>query len=193
MLRDCLDHDIKILGNFGAANPGGACQVIAELATQLGRPDVRIAQVHGDDIRQQLHSLDLQRWEAERLDMPGDDALISANVYLGAKALAEAFAMQADVVVTGRVADPALFLAPLMHHFDWRWDDWDRLACGMMAGHLAECGAQVSGGYFADPGFKDVPGLATVGYPIIEVSGARMAALLLPSLPIPVAVLPSRR
>ncbi|BBI49633.1 hypothetical protein HORIV_20540 [Vreelandella olivaria] len=56
-----------------------------------------------------------------------------------------------------------------MHHFDWRWDDWDRLACGMMAGHLAECGAQVSGGYFADPGFKDVPGLATVGYPIIEV------------------------
>ncbi|ATH78302.1 hypothetical protein CLM76_12185 [Vreelandella venusta] len=169
ILSDCLAHGIKVLGNFGAANPAGACQLVAELAARHGCAHARIAQVQGDDIRQRLYQLDLQRWEAERLEVPGHEALISANVYLGAAALTEALALGADVVVTGRVADPALFLAPLVHHFQWRWDDWDRLACGMMAGHLAECGAQVSGGYFADPGFKNVPGLATVGYPIIEV------------------------
>ncbi|WNL41251.1 acyclic terpene utilization AtuA family protein [Halomonas sp. PAMB 3264] len=169
VLRDCVDHGITILGNFGAANPEGACALVKKLAEAAGRPDIAIAQVHGDDIRDRLRSLDLTPWEAERQALPDDSALISANVYLGAKALVEALSLEADIVVTGRVADPALFLAPLMHHFQWRWNDWDRLACGMMAGHLAECGAQVSGGYFADPGLKDVPSLATVGYPIIEV------------------------
>lgn len=169
VLGDCLDHGIAILGNFGAANPTGACEVVAELAARAGRADARIGHVHGDDIRARLASLDLQRWEAERRDMPGKDALISANVYLGAAPLVEALKLGAEIVVTGRVADPALFLAPLVHHFDWAWDDWDRLAAGMMAGHLAECGAQVSGGYFADPGCKEVPGLARLGYPIIEI------------------------
>ncbi|WP_447957533.1 acyclic terpene utilization AtuA family protein [Vreelandella sp. EE7] len=169
VLRDCAEHGIKILGNFGAANPKGACELVRRLAVEAGCPDIAIAQVYGDDIRDRLHALDLTQWEAERQTLPEQSALISANVYLGARALVEALSLEADIVVTGRVADPALFLAPLMHHFKWRWDDWDRLACGMMAGHLAECGAQVSGGYFADPGVKEVPGLATVGYPIIEV------------------------
>lgn len=169
VLGDCLSHGITILGNFGAANPDGACHVVAELAERAGFPHTRIGRVHGDDIRAHLSNLDLQRWEAENRDLPGEEALISANVYLGAVPLTEALALGAEVVVTGRVADPALFLAPLVHHFGWAWDDWDRLAAGMMAGHLAECGAQVSGGYFADPGCKDVPNLATVGYPIIEV------------------------
>jgi hypothetical protein len=169
VLGDCLSHGITILGNFGAANPDGACRVVAELAGDAGFPQVRIGRVHGDDIRAHLAGLDLQRWEAENRELPDEAALISANVYLGAVPLTEALALGADVVVTGRVADPALFLAPLVHHFGWAWHDWDRLAAGMMAGHLAECGAQVSGGYFADPGYKDVPNLATVGYPIIEV------------------------
>lgn len=169
VLGDCLSHGITILGNFGAANPDGACHVVAELAGRAGFPQARIGRVHGDDIRAHLSNLDLQRWEAENRELPDEEALISANVYLGAEPLAEALALGAEVVVTGRVADPALFLAPLVHHFGWAWDDWDRLAAGMMAGHLAECGAQVSGGYFADPGCKEVPNLATVGYPIIEV------------------------
>ncbi|RCV86275.1 acyclic terpene utilization AtuA family protein [Billgrantia montanilacus] len=169
VLGDCLSHGITILGNFGAANPDGACHVVAELAGRAGFPQAQIGRVHGDDIRAHLSSLDLQRWEAENRELPDEEALISANVYLGAVPLAEALALGAEVVVTGRVADPALFLAPLVHHFGWAWDDWDRLAAGMMAGHLAECGAQVSGGYFADPGYKNVPNLATVGYPIIEV------------------------
>lgn len=169
VLRDCLDHGIAILGNFGAANPAGACELVRCLATEAGRPTARIGRVHGDDIRARLEGLDLAPWEAETRALPGDEALISANVYLGAVPLVQALALDAEVVVTGRVADPALFLAPLVHHFGWAWDDWDHLAAGMMAGHLGECGAQVSGGYFADPGVKDVSGLATLGYPIIEV------------------------
>lgn len=169
VLADCLDHGIAILGNFGAANPAGACRLVADLAARAGRPEACIGRVHGDDIRARLASLDLQRWEAESRDMPGDESLISANVYLGAAPLVQALELGAEVVVTGRVADPALFLAPLVHHFGWAWDDWDLLAAGMMAGHLAECGAQVSGGYFADPGRKEVSDLARLGYPIVEV------------------------
>lgn len=169
VLRDCLTNGIAILGNFGAANPDGACEVVSRLAHQAGRLDVRIGRVHGDDIRARLTDMDLTLWEAETQALPGADQLVSANVYLGAAPLVQALELGAEVVVTGRVADPSLFLAPLVHHFCWAWDDWDRLAAGIMAGHLGECGAQVSGGYFADPGFKDVEGLATLGYPIIEV------------------------
>lgn len=170
VLHDCLAHDIAILGNFGAANPPGACGRIAALASQAGYPDVRIGQVQGDDIMARLQRLDLEPWEAETRALPTAEALISANVYLGAGPLVEALDLDAQVVVTGRVADPALFLAPLIRHFGWAWSDWDRLAAGVMAGHLGECGAQVSGGYFADPGHKDVPGMARLGYPIIEVA-----------------------
>jgi hypothetical protein len=95
--------------------------------------------------------------------------IISANLYLGARPIADALAQGADIVVTGRVADSALALGPLMHVFGWHADDWDRLAAGTLAGHLLECAAQITGGYFADPGYKDVPDLAEVGYPIAEV------------------------
>jgi hypothetical protein len=98
-----------------------------------------------------------------------DGRLISANAYLGADALLPALQARADVIITGRVADPALFLAPLMHHFGWPADDWQRLGQGIVAGHLLECAAQVSGGYIADPGFVDVPRLEAVGFPLAEV------------------------
>ncbi len=95
-------------------------------------------------------------------------ALVSANVYLGAKEIADALHAGAQVVVTGRVADPALTVGPLMAYFQKSWDDWDFLAAATMAGHLLECGAQVTGGYFADPGYKDVPDLSHLGFPIVE-------------------------
>jgi hypothetical protein len=96
-------------------------------------------------------------------------AIIAANAYLGAGPIADALSRGADIVVTGRVADPALVLGPLIHSFGWAPDDWDRLAAGILAGHLLECGSQVTGGYFADPGVKDVPGMDRIGYPIAEI------------------------
>jgi hypothetical protein len=95
--------------------------------------------------------------------------MVSANAYIGAEAIAAALDAGAQIVVAGRVADPSLAVGPALSHFGWRPDDWDRLARATMAGHLLECGAQVCGGYFADPGYKDVPGLQDVGYPIAEI------------------------
>lgn len=99
--------------------------------------------------------------------MDGD--VIAINAYLGAAAIAEAIMAGVQIVVTGRVADPALALGSLMAHFGWRRDDLDRVAAGTLVGHLLECGAQVSGGFFADPGIKDVLDPANIGFPIAEV------------------------
>ena len=92
--------------------------------------------------------------------------MASANAYLGADVVCRALDTGAQIVITGRVADPSLFLGPAMHHYRWRYDDWTRLASGTAAGHLLECCAQVSGGCFADPGKKDVPDLARLGFPV---------------------------
>jgi hypothetical protein len=96
--------------------------------------------------------------------------LVSANAYLGAGPIAEALDRGADVVLTGRASDPALYLAPMIHAFGWAMDDWERLGQGTVAGHLLECAGQITGGYFADPPYKDVPGLARLGFPIGEVA-----------------------
>lgn len=159
VLADCLAHDIAIVGNFGAANPAAAAACIAAIAQQQGLPAPKIAIVCGDD---------LGAWAAARSAQlnAGAQPIVSANAYLGAGAICQALQAGAQIVVAGRVADPALALGPAMAHFGWRWDDWDRIAAATMAGHLLECGAQVTGGYFADPGIKDVPQLAHVGYPI---------------------------
>jgi hypothetical protein len=95
--------------------------------------------------------------------------LLSANAYLGAEPMAKALTAGADIVITGRASDPALFLAPMIHAFGWAMDDWNLLGQGTVAGHLLECAGQVTGGYFADPGYKDVADLARLGFPIGEV------------------------
>jgi hypothetical protein len=95
--------------------------------------------------------------------------LLSANAYLGAEPIADALRGGADIVITGRASDPALFLAPMIHAFGWAMDDWNLLGQGTVAGHLLECAGQITGGYFADPGYKDVPDLARLGFPIGEV------------------------
>lgn len=166
VLADCVAAGIPIVGNFGAANPTGAAARIQQLARELGLGALRIAVVHGDDLLR-----DLSRDQLRQVLPPAlaDRPLVSANAYLGAQEIAGALAAGAQVVVTGRVADPALALGPMLAHFGWAPDDWDRLARGTMAGHLLECGAQVTGGYFADPGVKDVPDVANVGFPIVEM------------------------
>jgi hypothetical protein len=166
VLAQCVTAGIPIVGNFGAANPRGAARRLQQLAASLHLAPLRIAVVEGDDLLAALPAQRLQSLMRESLH--GRD-LVSANAYLGAAQIAQALRAGAQVVVTGRVADPSLALGPMLAHFDWADDDWDRLAAGTMAGHLLECGAQVTGGYFADPGLKDVPDLAAVGFPIVEM------------------------
>lgn len=170
VLRQCVDSGIRIVGNFGAANPRAAAFRILQLAEEL-HCRVRVGIVEGDDLSGMLSAEDFAGREIDGNLLRANPQVISANVYLGAEPIAQALALGADVVVTGRVADSALALGPLLHAFHWSLDDWDRLAAGTLAGHLLECGAQVTGGYFADPGVKDVPGLAEVGYPILEIDG----------------------
>ena len=169
ILKTCRDNSIAIVGNFGAANPAGAARRLQALARELNLPGLRVGVVEGDDLLETISPEDVV---ARLID--GDETctpanLVSANVYLGAAPIAEALAEGAEVVVTGRVADPALALGPLVNFHGWAWDDWDRLAAGTLAGHLLECGTQVSGGYFADPGFKDLADPAWIGYPIGRV------------------------
>jgi hypothetical protein len=165
VLKDCVQSKIAIIGNFGAGNPPAAAKVIGDLATELGTT-VRIGVVTGDDM---LGPEGIEVLRASSNDLPDAKLLVSANAYLGATPLVEALGEGADVVVTGRVADPSLTLAPLIHAFGWSYDDWHRLGQGTMAGHLLECGAQVTGGYFADPGFKDVPQPENIGFPIASI------------------------
>ena len=166
VLADCLAHGISVIGNFGAANPAGAARCIQRLAQQRGLAPPRIAVVEGDDLSAPDARDSLRDAIGDGFDAAG---FVCANVYLGAFEIAAALKAGAQVVVTGRVADPALTLGPCIAHFGWEADDWNALAGGTMAGHLLECGAQVSGGYFADPGFKEVAGLENVGFPIAEV------------------------
>jgi hypothetical protein len=169
VLARCLSSGIRIVGNFGGANPPAAARRIAEMARSIGLRVPRIAIVEGDDIVTRLSAADLAAREIGGTSLAQRRKIISANIYLGAQPIVQALDQDADIVVTGRVADSALALGPLLHAFRWRADDWNRLAAGTLAGHLLECGAQVTGGYFADPGYKDVPDLADVGYPIAEI------------------------
>lgn len=169
VLRRAVDGGVPIIGNFGAANPMGAARRLHALARELGIEGLRVAVVDGDDLRESIRGLQTQKWGEETpLDLANAE-LLAANVYLGAGPIAEALAQDPHIVVTGRVTDSALTLAPLMHHFGWADDDWEKMAVGVLAGHLLECGSQVTGGYHADPGRKNVEGLATIGFPIAEV------------------------
>jgi hypothetical protein len=168
----CLRAGIPIIGNFGAANPPGAARLLQLLAAERGLPAPRIAVVAGDDIKDDIALEELQVFEADRGLVTEGATLIAANAYLGAKPIADALLQGAQIVITGRVADPALALGPLAAHFGWAWDDWDRLAAGTLAGHLLECGSQVTGGYYADPGYKDIPRPEAIGFPLAEVEAS---------------------
>lgn len=170
VLKPCHEQGVRIISNMGAANPLGAAEAVVTVALQLGIAGLKVAAVTGDDV---LAQLDMT---APLMDQPGTvndlrDRLVSANAYMGSEGIVAALEAGADVILTGRVGDPALFLAPMIHVFGWKPDDWDRLAQGTVIGHLLECAGQISGGYFADPGFKDVPGLAHLGFPIAEIAG----------------------
>ncbi|WP_320163363.1 acyclic terpene utilization AtuA family protein [uncultured Trichococcus sp.] len=164
-------HKVKIITNMGAANPEAAARITKALGEEQGIYNLKIAYVVGDDISSNLQNyLQEKTIETGRTLMEIDRELISANAYIGAGSIVEALQMGADIVITGRASDPSLTVGPLLHEFEKPFTDEYFLANATVAGHLLECGAQVTGGYFADPGFKDVPELWNVGFPIVEFS-----------------------
>jgi hypothetical protein len=166
-LPDVLDGRTKLITNAGGINPIAAGRAVAETVKALGASGVTVATVVGDDVRPR----------AEDLGLP-DDALF-ANAYLGARAIVDALAGGAQIVVTGRVADASLFLAPLAYEFGWAWDDWHRLAAGVVVGHLLECSGQVTGGNYSGAWWEN-PDPLRVAFPIAEVGEAGDAVITKP-------------
>lgn len=166
----CRRHGVRLVSNMGAANPVGAAQAALEIGREQGWRDLKCAALVGDDVLDRVRAHpELQLRDSGR---PLEDILprlASANAYLGADAVSAALATGAHVVMTGRVADPSLFLGVAMHHHGWAADDLPKMAAGTIMGHLLECSAQVTGGYFADPGRKDVPRLAELPYPYADL------------------------
>lgn len=169
VLTICHKKGIKIITNMGAANPQAGAAKIKQIAEKLNIKGLKIAAVSGDDVLAAIRDQDLTIEETGAKLSTIKDKLVSANAYLGVAPIIEALQAGADIVITGRVADPALFIAPLVYEFGWSLDDWNLMGQATVIGHLLECAGQVTGGYFADPGFKDVPGVGHLGFPIAEV------------------------
>lgn len=175
--RTAGSRRLRVITNMGAANPLAAAREVRRIAAELGLSGLKVAALTGDDVLAALQT-DASRLLDNGMTLASlGDRLISANAYLGAEGIVQALEADADVVITGRVADPSLFLAPQMFEFGWAADDWTLLGRGTLVGHLLECAGQISGGYFADPGFKDVPDLARLGFPLAEVSAAGQATI----------------
>ena len=175
ILPDCVEKNIKVLSNAGGVNVHGCANAIKDVAGELGLSgNVKIGVVTGDDILPRLDEFLDGGVEINNMDTGEPLAAIrdkvqSANVYLGASGLVEALGKGAQIVVGGRLTDTGLTLAPLMHEFGWTFDDWDLLSAGTIAGHIIECGAQSSGGN-CQYDWKNIPDLASVGFPIVEAS-----------------------
>ncbi|MGP5373614.1 acyclic terpene utilization AtuA family protein [Psychrobacter alimentarius] len=167
----CVENNVKIVTNMGAANPKAAAEMVKQIAEKQGLHHLKIAAVTGDDVFPKI-----ERYQNETLLENGKQikelgsSIVSANAYIGAAGIVQALKAGADIVITGRAADPSLFLGPMMYEFGWSFENAELLGKGTIGGHLMECGAQITGGYFADPGYKEVPELWNVGFPIMEVT-----------------------
>ncbi|MDF2096599.1 acyclic terpene utilization AtuA family protein [Aquibaculum arenosum] len=169
VLPHCLKRGTKIVSNQGWINPLGAARHVKAIARELGYPDLKVAAVSGSLITDKMDQLTGTVIETGGSLDEIRGEIVSAEAYMGADPIVEALAAGADVVITGRVADPSLFLAPMMYEFGWTREQAELIARGSGIGHLMECGAQVTGGYFVDPGYKDVPDPWDLAFPIAEV------------------------
>lgn len=170
VLPDIKEKGIKIISNAGGVNPLACKDEILKRAEAKGI-NITVAVVHGDDILGEIDSLLEQGYKLDNMDdgrsvKDVKDELLSANVYFGARPIVEALKEGADVIVTGRVTDTGLTLAPMIHEFGWEFEDYDKMAIGTIAGHILECGAQSSGGNFTD--WQKVENFAEIGFPIVE-------------------------
>jgi hypothetical protein len=161
------DRNIKVVANAGGVNPAACAHAVLKAA-----PGLRVAVVHGDNVFDRIEEFLANGYEMRDMDTGQPlasirDRILSANAYIGAFPLAEALDTGADVVIAGRSTDTALTLAPMVHRFGWKSDDWNKLAAGTIAGHIIECGAQCSGGN-CQVDWEKIPHMADVGYPIVE-------------------------
>ena len=177
VLPACVARGVTIISNMGAANPLAAGHEVIRVAREMGIEKLKVAVVLGDDVLAHLPGQELPLMESSDMLASLGSSVISANAYIGAGGIVDALAQGADVVITGRVADPALFLAPLIYDFGWAMTNCDLIGKGTLVGHLLECAGQVTGGYFADPGYRDVPDLARLGFPLAEVSSDGSAVI----------------
>lgn len=172
ILPDIIQKNIKIITNGGGVNPLACRDAIFEVAKKKGIKHLNVGVVYGDDILSEIDALSRQgifldnMETGEKLSSVRNN-LISANVYFGARPIVEALQRGAQIVITGRTTDTGLTLAPMMYEFNWQWNDWNKIAAGTVAGHILECGGQASGGNFSGD-WKNVPDLATIGFPIAE-------------------------
>ncbi|MBK9385935.1 MAG: DUF1446 domain-containing protein [Planctomycetes bacterium] len=171
ILPTCKAKGIKVIANAAGVNPSACRAAVIAVVKKLGITGLKIATVEGDDILARLPELiaggeELRNMDSGKPLAPRLADVQSANVYIGARSLADALAEGADIVIAGRVTDPSLVVAPMMHEFGWAWDDWDKLASATIAGHIVECGAQCTGGNFTR--WREVPDMARIGYPIVE-------------------------
>lgn len=164
-LHEIAAQGLKVVANAGGVNPSGLAAALEQMIKDKGL-SLTVAYVEGDDLRDRVDALRAAGIRDMFVDTPFPDHVVSANAYLGAFPIAAALAAGADIVITGRVVDSAVVLGPLIHEFGWSEGDLDLLAAGTLAGHLLECGAQVSGGTFTD--WRDVPDWANIGYPVGE-------------------------
>ena len=185
LLPAMRERGITLITNAGGMNPAGAAAAVAAVARELGMSGLRIATVTGDDLTARLGELLDAGESLANMDTGAPvaeirDRVVFAVAYLGARPIVEALAQGADVVVTGRVADASLFVAPMVHELGWGWADWDRLAAGVVLGHLMECSGQSTGGNFSGD-WWNIPDLDRIGYPVCEVSDDGSAVLTKPA------------
>ncbi len=172
LLPEIVEKNVKLITNAGGVNPVACMIAVREIAERKGLKGVRLAAVYGDDILNDLDALvasgnELRNMETNESIETIRDRISSANVYFGARPVVEALEQGAQVIITGRVTDTGLTLAPMIYEFGWKWDEWDKLAAGIVGGHINECGAQASGGNFL-AGWKEVPNMERIGFPIVE-------------------------
>ncbi|MDQ3135152.1 MAG: DUF1446 domain-containing protein [Acidobacteriota bacterium] len=175
ILPACVEKNIRVTANAGGVNPRGCAEAVLGAARELGLAgQLRLGVVIGDDVMDRLDDFLARGIELKNMDTGEPLSTVrasiqSANVYLGAWPMVEALGRGAQIVITGRATDTGLTLAPLIHEFGWRADDWDRLAAGTIAGHIIECGAQCSGGN-CQFDWQSIPDMANIGFPIVEAA-----------------------
>ncbi len=172
LLPDLVQKNVRLITNAGGVNPIACMIAIRDIAERKGIKGLRLAAVYGDDILNYLDGMIASGNALKNMETGEDirtirDHIRSANVYFGARPIVEALQQDAQIIITGRVTDTGLTLAPMIHEFGWHWDDWDKLAAGIVGGHINECGAQASGGNFL-AGWKEVPNMERIGFPIVE-------------------------